>query len=610
MRSGWSNFNGTDEQADWLAGNPIKIKVGIDENGYISISTLRDGSTWEVHARSGYPVPQGSSYHLGIKSQSTSARVYTAPKVHLLEPEAPTMYFRYIESPDGVFNYPLFTTAEEAEYYDEIVNGLAAGTGSSHTHTYADDATGTTWYMPEASHDASEYQSNSAPDGTETFNGNAVTYTEVTSLTNADLTPTQFSSSDYTYQEGTAVNLQVTPQGASWSTSVSITPSGSGLVYDGYSLIQGTLNDVSTDTIYTVSVTRANSYGSSIGTFEIQATDVPPVQTNDTPWTKALDFNGSNEHLKQVSSSMYVQPLQMNGLANTVDLGTSSQGDTSNNTSSRPWATAVVFKADGYSGNQMIWNQGEGSSSGNDNIFVNVTATGHVNFGWGREGYGYNMCKISTGINFNNWYGISISHNGVRLGGNNATAANLADCFDIRLMSSADSFTSISSNLSTSANWTSTGQRMDRTVAGDFTIGGRGNGYSFRGKVASVVVTTLLQDVYTSAQMPAGTMPDADQAKMMITDPVKWLDDYKVRLSAGNPNGLFRKSAERFATNYFTPSGAYQSTLVWLMGDGTSDSYSNGVRNYVYPSDQNSSKLQLNSMVSNDIETVSIAGLT
>ena len=81
------------------------MRCGIDENGYISISTLRDGSTWEVHARSSYPVIQGSSYHLGIKSQSASARVYTAQKVHLLEPEAPTMYFRYIESPDGVFNY-------------------------------------------------------------------------------------------------------------------------------------------------------------------------------------------------------------------------------------------------------------------------------------------------------------------------------------------------------------------------------------------------------------------------------------------------------------------------------------------------------------------------
>ena len=121
MRAGWSNFNGTDEQADWLAGNPIKVRCGIDENGYISIETLRDGSTWVVHARSGYSVPQGSSYHLGIKSQSTSARVFSAPKVHLLEPEAPTMYFRYIESPDGVYNYPVFVTEEEANSVREVL---------------------------------------------------------------------------------------------------------------------------------------------------------------------------------------------------------------------------------------------------------------------------------------------------------------------------------------------------------------------------------------------------------------------------------------------------------------------------------------------------------
>jgi hypothetical protein len=179
-------------------------------------------------------------------------------------------------------------------------------------------------------------------------------------------------------------------------------------------------------------------------------------------------------------------------------------------------------------------------------------------------------------------------------------------------MSSADSFNAVGNNLSTSSNWISTGQRMDRTVAGDFTIGGRGSSsyLTYHGKVASMVVTTLLQGGYSSAQMPAGTMVGADQAKMMITDPIKWVDDYKVRLSSGNHNGLFRKSAERFATNYFTFASAYQHTYVWLMGDGTSDSYSNGVRNYINPSDQNYAKMQLNSMVSNDIETVNIAGLT
>ena len=605
MRAGWSNFNGTDEQADWLAGNPIKVRVGIDSNSFITIDTLRDGATWVPHARTSYPIPQGAEFRLGIKTNDTVARVFSLPKVHLLEPAAPTMYFRYIESPDGVYNYPLFATEEEANYYD-LQEG---GTGTSHTHTYADDPTNTAWYMPDAN---STMTATVAPTNAQTFMGNAINWSEVTSLTNADLTPPQFSSTDYTYQEGTVVNLQVTPAGASWSTSVSITPSGSGLVYDGYSVIQGTLNDVSTDTLYTVSVTRANSYGSTIGTFEIQATDVAPVQTNDTPWTKALDFSGSSEHLKQVSSSLFINPLQMGGLANTVDLGTASQGDTSNNTSARPWAIAFVFKSDGYAGNQMVWNQGEGSTSGDDNIFVNVTANGTVNLGWGRAGAGngYNQCRIATNISSSQWYGISIAHNGVRLGGNDATAANLADCFDIRIMSSVDSFASISSNLSIAANWFNTGHRMDRTVAGDFTIGGRGSGYSFRGKIASMVVTPLLQGGYRSAQMPEGTMVGEDQAKIMITDPIQWVANYRTRLGSGNPSGLFRKSAEQYATNYFTFAGGYQYVTVWLMGDGANDSYSNGVRNYINPSDQNYVKLQLNSMVSNDIETVNINGLT
>ena len=600
MRSGWSNFNGTDEQADWLAGNPIKVRCGIDENGYISIATLRNGTDWVVHARSGYPVIQGSSYHLGIKSQSTSARVFSAPKVHLLEPEAPTMYFRYIESPDGVFHYPLFTTAAEAEYYDEIVNGLTAGTGSSHTHTYADDATNTTWYMPEASHDASTYTHSSAPSGSETFNGNAVTYTEITSLTDADLTPTQFSSSDYTYQEGTVVNLQITPAGASWSTSVSITPSGSGLVYDGYSVIQGTLNDVSTDTLYTVSVTRANSYGSTIGTFEIQATDVPPVQTNDTPWTKALDFSGGSEHLAQVSTSNLYNPLRMNGWATTV--AAPSSGQTVSN--GHPWATAIVFQTPNNTSNQHIWNIGEGAGTNDDNIYLRITGSnGNLYFGWGREGVGYNECLIANiGGSYNQstgqWWGIYIAHNGTRLNGSNATAANLVDAFDIRLMGTNDTtaFGALYTMGGNTSNWTSTGARMDRSVTGQFTVGGRGSNRNFHGKVASMVVTTLRCGV---------AMPDATEIEMMITDPIKWQDDYKI----GN---MYRRPAYTSSTtNYQKSTGAaFAATQIWLMGDGTSDSYANGIRNQVYPADQNNTKLQLNSMVSNDIETVNINGLT
>ena len=596
MRSGWSNFNGTDEQNDWLAGNPIKVRVGIDENGYISIDTLRDGVTWVAHSRTSYPIVQGSEFRLGIKTNHTGARVYSLPKVHLLEEAAPTMYFRYIESPDGVFHYPLFTTEEEAKYYDEIHNGLTAGSGSSHTHTYADDPTNTTWYMPEASHDANEYQHSSAPNGTETFNGNTINWTEITSLTNADLTPTAYSGSDITQQEGTNVNIQVTPQGASWSTSVSITPSGSGLVYDNYSVIQGTLADVGSDTTYTITVTRANSYGSSVGSMTVTATDVAPPTTNLTPWTKALDFSGSNEHLKQVSQSTFINALRMGGKSVQVPVNADST-KTTNDSNATPWATAIVFKADRHSSNQHIWNSGEGASTNNDNIYLRLTAAGSLMFGWGREGVGYNECRIANqNISSSNWYGVYIAHKGYRASAAAATASNLSLGFDIRLMSSADSFNAVGANLSTSSNWTSTGVRMDRAVTGDFTIAGRGSNRTFHGQVASMVITTLRSNF---------AMPTDAEIKLMITDPKKWEDDYRV--------GEFVRWTYSTSITTYNPSNytyGYGPVQIWLMGDGTSDSYANGIRNEVYPSDQNYTKGQLNSMVSNDIVTVNINGLT
>jgi hypothetical protein len=593
---GWSNvthrFMSSPEGADWLAGNPVKMRVGIDNNGFISVDYYdASESTWIVCARTNYPTAQGVEYKLGIKFSDSNVRLFSAPKIHELEPAAPTMYFRYIESPDGNFEWPLFATEEEANYYD-LNHGGTVGTGTSHTHTYADDPTNTTWYMADT---GSTMTDTAAPSGV-TFAGAPVTFTEITSLTNADLTPTAFSASDVSQEEGTAVNLAVAPAGATWTTSVTISPAGSGLVYDGYSLIQGTLADVGSDTDYTITVVRANSYGSSTGSMTLTATDVAPVQTNDTPWTKALDFSGNNEHAKQVSNLSRTNPLFMGGTSWTAAAPTTT-GYTSNDTNARPWATAIVFETDRHYSNQHIWNSGEGSSTNADNMYLRLTAAGSLIFGWGREGVGYNECRIANqSINSLTWYGVYIAHSGVRLSGSNATASNLADCFDIRIMSSATSFASVGNNLSVTANWTSTGARMDRAVTGNFTIAGRGSNRNFHGKVASMVVTTIRRNQ---------PMPDTTEIETMITDPESWVDDYRV----GN---LYRGSDNNGDTGNFQKDHflAYQSTQVWLMGDGTSDSYANGIRNNLYPADQNYTKLQLNSMVSNDFQTVNISGLT
>ena len=265
-----------------------------------------------------------------------------------LEEEAPTMYFRYIESPDGVFNYPLFATEEEANYYDEQ-NG---GAGTSHTHTYADDPTNTTWYMPDTN---GVMNGTSAPSFDLSL-GQSATYTEITSLTNSDLAPPLFSANNITQEEGTNVNIQINPAGSNWSTSVSIHPTTSGLVWDGYSMVQGTLADVGSDTTYTITVTRGNSYGSTTGSMTVTATDVAPVQTNLTPWTKALDFSGSSERVVQVNPNTTYNALRMNGLSATVG-GNANANYTTSFSTGRPWATAIVFKADLNNSNQHIWNQ-------------------------------------------------------------------------------------------------------------------------------------------------------------------------------------------------------------------------------------------------------------
>ncbi len=783
QRSGWSNatdrFISSDEGADWLAGNPVKIKCGIDENGYISIDYWNESQARYIPiSRSGYPVPEGSEYHLGVSTYNASARLYSAPLVHRLAADeeattigtdaittfgditgdlaggvstatgvgvndgiittetidsageywevevtdnewsiisllyhqdnqpstvaaaanagplsandysffgghiqsdgkmngstyksgsgagisvtsytkvangvkwrigfdtdgkaaiwqsqdgttfnlmwksqtaapsgdyslywrgttagaglesvakgqlslAPTLYFRYIESPDNNFEYPLFATALEANYYDE----QAGGSGTSHTHTYEDDATNTTWYMPDT---GGTMTGTSAPTGDTVIPTAA--YTEITSLADADLTPSQFSSSDYTYVEGTVVNFQLYPQGATWTQTVTVTPSGSGLVYDSLSgLLQGTLSDVSTDTLYTVEVTRANSYGSNVGSFEVQVTDVPAPPTNSTDWNKALDFSGSNEHLKQVSNQSFANALRLDNMALTTTAPTWATG-TSAAYHAKPWATAIVFRADRNSSNQHIWNQGEGASSTNDNIYLRLDSNGNLYFGWGRQG-AINECRFggiphsSTG----RYWGVYVAHNGRRMSGSDATAANLAAAFDIRLMTNNgnDDFATLGSNLSTSSNWTSgnTGGRMDRAIAGDFTIAGRGSNRNFHGHVASMVVTTLKKDA---------SMPVNAEIEKMIKDPSGWLTDYKV----GNNYRYNVSNNNNFQKGVLQPSLA---TQVWLMGDGTSDSYGNGMRNQVYPADQNYGKMQLNSMVSNDIQTVNITGLT
>jgi len=495
--------------------------------------------------------------------------------------------FYYIESPDNNFEYPLFKTQQEAEDFSD-----ANGGSGYNTETYVDDLTNTTWYVPTV---LFVNNGTSAP-----LNG--VYGTSVNIIWNiqptdddSNYSPT-FNDLTFTVAEQSAVNAVYKPAGDTAIYNVTNVPTG--YADTGYAIV-GTAETITDgiDIQHVINVTKVDpdGFGSDTGTITLNVTDDPTnnVSANDTPWTKALDFSGSNEHTAQVSTSNLYNPLRMNGWATTV--AAPSSGQTVSN--GHPWATVIVFKADGNNSNQHIWNIGEGASSGDDNIYLKLDAQNQLQFNWGRVNAGsLNQMRVASGIQTNTWYGVYIAHKGTRLSGSDATSSNLADAFDVRLMSSGDSFASLGNNLSTSSNWTSTGGRMDRSVTGQFTVGGRGSNRNFHGKVASMVVTTLRCGV---------AMPDATEIEMMITDPIKWQDDYKI----GN---LYRRPAYTSSTtNYQKNTGAgLAGTQIWLMGDGTNDSYSNGIRNQVYPTDQNATKLQLNSMQANDIQNVSINGLS
>ena len=316
-----------------------------------------------------------------------------------------------------------------------------------------------------------------------------------------------------------------------------------------------------------------------------------PAATLTTSWNKALDFSGSAERAQTVSNASTINPVQMAGTGS-VRAAPFNPGNTTS-TGGHPWATAVVFSSDNHSSNQHIWNQGEGAGSTDDNIYLRVDANRNLYFGWGRQG-ALNECSLGTlSSGSNQWYGIYIAHNGARFTGANATAANLAASFDIRGINLSTGV--VGSQISTSSNWITTGGRMDRTYTGDFTIGGRGSNRSFHGKIASMVVTTLRNNV---------AMPTTAEISMMVRDPEQWMQDYKVSRNFRRPHQTIDTGS--FAVN---TSIASYSTQIWLMGDGQYDAYAQ-MRNQVWSASQNYTAMNMISMVSNDIQTVNIPGLT
>ena len=308
-----------------------------------------------------------------------------------------------------------------------------------------------------------------------------------------------------------------------------------------------------------------------------------PAATLTTNWTKAVDFSGSAERMQQEGGGNVTgNPLQQNG----TGIAMPASGQTASSGDARPWAVSCVFRYDGHNSNQVIWAQAEGTGGTDDNIMLSVNADGKLVFQQGRDS-AYSTKELSS-ISPNTWYGLYIDYNGFRTG--SPSVAEVTNAFRFKLVNLNTGL--ISANMDHNFD---SAARLTRAVTGNFFVGGRDANRSFHGKVASVVVTALKGGV---------ALPSDAEISMMVRDPMQWLTDYKV----GNS---YRATGQSYNNSNFQLNniGSARNTQVWLMGDGTSDSYA-VIRNSVMPSDQNWTAIRMISMVSNDIQTVTIPGLS
>ena len=308
-----------------------------------------------------------------------------------------------------------------------------------------------------------------------------------------------------------------------------------------------------------------------------------------TDWNKALDFSGSSERTQHFPfpNAASEMPVAMGG---NLDARTNM---TAGNTvvDGYPWAVSCVFKRTATpSGESFIWNHGEGNGWKKPSIGLFVDSSNNLKFTWRRNQQGTdNVCNLGTiGTD---WTGVYVGFTGYR--DTTMTTAQLADAFDIRI--ATESGWALGNNLSIASNWSGIGENMTNAnfaTGARFTIGGRHDGSFFTGKVAACLVTTLSTNT---------AMPNSTEISDMITDPQKWVNDYRV----GN---LYRIPG--MTNDYHTfgsDDNSAKATQLWLMGDSANDNYPNIV-NAVY--DYQPSRQEMFNMVSNDIETVTIPGLS
>lgn len=320
------------------------------------------------------------------------------------------------------------------------------------------------------------------------------------------------------------------------------------------------------------------------GLSEISIPTAPATLT--TSWNKFVSFEGGNNYAYQVNPASNSQPMRQRFIAPHSLAQKPTNGMTSSVSTSQPFHGMVVFRADALNnGNQVILGQHEGAGTGDDQIVL-ALENATLAWRWGRQDVGKNQCTLISNISANTWYALYFSFSGWRGSGTDATATNLNDTFKFQLVDRT-------SGVVTAINptWTDTGYRMDRETYGDFSVGGRNANRSFKGDISAVVIESLLQN--------ASLLGPSDISKF-VRDPEQFFIDHRLGVTWRIPN--LSTPSFTYAYDHQESRRAFQG---WLMGDGPMDSYSNMIRNFISPSDQNDSMLRLQGLTSGQLQTSS-----
>ena len=207
------------------------LRLGLDDERRLYISAYdEEARVWQTVIRSAFPTDAEEYRVVGLIFEDSKRLIITTDGFRYHE-VTNAMQARYIESPDGVFHYPLFSASLDADAWD----AFQGGTGQHTTQVWPDELPSVTqWKAPVTGYNA---DMSAAPVDTD-----FIRYTAISTAADSLFAPPAFSIAPTLVNENTNVNILIeNDPTADWSVAVTGLPAG--LVFSG-GYINGTAPNI------------------------------------------------------------------------------------------------------------------------------------------------------------------------------------------------------------------------------------------------------------------------------------------------------------------------------------------------------------------------------